>query len=185
MTLTLLSPPAGEPVTLTEAKTHLRIDHGEEDALIAGVLVAATRAAEARAGLAFLSQQWRFALDAAPQTVALPIAPCASIDAVSVIDADGAAQAVDPPLYDAAPGAPGRVRRKGIWPAPGPRLDGVRIDFTAGYADAASVPAALKQAVMTLAAHFYETRSATREERFYTVPQSVDALIAPYRRVRL
>lgn len=186
MTLTLLSPPAGEPLTLAEMKTHLRVDHDGEDGLIAGVLAAAVRTVEARGGLALLSQQWRLALDAAPEeTLVLPIAPCASIDAVSVIDADGASQAVDPHLYDAATGAPGRVRRTGPWPAPGPRLDGVRIDFTAGYADAASVPAALKQAVMTLAAHFYETREAAREARVYAVPQSVDALIAPYRQVRL
>lgn len=186
MTLTLLSPPAAEPVTLSDLKEHLRITHNDEDALIAAMLAAAVRTIEARAGLALLAQQWRLTLDAPPdETVLLPVSPCAGLDAVAVIDADGAPQNVGAHLYEFAPGAPGRLRPAGPWPAPGAAIDGVRIDFTAGYDNAASVPEPLKQAVKMLAAHFHETRAAAREGRFYAVSQSVDALIAPYRRVRL
>ena len=186
MTLTLLSPPAAEPVTLSDLKEHLRITHNDEDALIAAMLAAAVRTIEARGGLALLAQQWRLTLDAPPaETVLLPVSPCAGLDAVAVIGADGAPQSVGPHLYEFAPGAPGRFRSAGRWPACGPAIDGVRIDFTAGYDSPALIPGPLKQAVKMLAAHFHETRAAAREERFYAVPQSVDALVAPYRRVRL
>jgi len=186
MSLTLLSPAASEPITLQELKDHLRITHNDEDVAINGYLVAAVRAIEARASIAMLTQSWRLALDCVPEeTVFLPISPAASIGAVVIIDSDGVPQPVLSETYVFAAGSPGRLRRVAPWPRPGVSVAGVQIDFTAGYADAASVPAPLKQAVRMLAAHFYERREALSETRLYAVPQTVDALIAPYREVRL
>ncbi len=186
MSLTLLSPPAGDPVTLSEIKDHLRVTQTDDDALIAGYLAAASRSIEARGGLALMPQQWRLTLDHVPEeTVILPIAPATSVDAVTIVDSAGVPQTVAVSAYEFAPGAPGRLRRAAPWGRPGVALDGVGVDFTAGYADAASAPEPLKQAVKILAAHFYEARAAASEDRFYTVPQTVDALIAPYKEVRL
>lgn len=184
MTLTLLFPPATEPVSLSALKDHLRVTHTDEDAVIAGALVAAIRAIEARAGIALAPQGWRLSLDAPPEeTVFLPITPCITIDAVTVTGPDDTPTAVGPELYEFAPGAPGRLRRAAPWPPIGPKFDGVHIDFTAGHAG--TVPEPLLQAVKTLATHFYETRAACVDQRMFAIPQSVDALIAPYRQVRL
>jgi len=186
MSLTLLSPAAGEPITLSELKDHLRITQNDEDVLINGYLVAAVRAIEARGSIAMLTQSWRLALDGVPEeTVFLPIAPAVSINAVMIIDRDGVPQPVLSETYEFAAGSPGRLRRAAPWPQPGVGVAGVQIDFTAGYADAASVPVPLKQAARILAAHFYERREALSDTRLYAVPQTVDALIAPFREVRL
>ncbi len=186
MSLTLLSPPAAEPVTLADLKAHLRVTSDDEDALITGLAVAAVRALEARGGLALMPQQWRLALDAAPEeTLFLPLSPVSAIDAVAVIDGAGDPQEVSPSLYDAVLGTGARLRPAGPWPLPAPKVGGVHIDFTAGYEDAEAVPAPLKQAVLTLAAFFFETREAAGETRIYAVPRSVDALIAPYKEARL
>jgi uncharacterized phiE125 gp8 family phage protein len=186
MTLTLLSPPAAEPLTLSELKDHLRVSDANEDALITSLLAAAVRSVEARGRLALMPQQWRLTLDRAPaETVILPLAPVTAVDVVTVIDAQGAAQTVAANLYETALGSPGRLRPAGPWPQPGPRLAGVMVDFTAGYATAGAVPDALKQAVKLLAAYFYETREAVGDTRIYGAPQSVDALIAPYREPKL
>ena len=183
MSLTLLSPPAAEPVTLAEVKDHLRITHDDEDALITGLAVAARNAVEARGGLALIAQDWRFALDAVPDdAVMLPLTPVWSVNEISVLDRDGAPQIVDTSAYESAAG---RVRRASAWPQPGSAIDGVRIVFTAGWSGAASVPEDLKQAVKLLAASFYENREAAGGTRVYSIPGAIDALIAPYRQVRL
>ena len=186
MSISLIAPPAAEPVLLSELKEHLRITANDEDGLLAGVLASAVRAVEARGGLALMAQQWRLSLDTPPEeTVLLPISPVSAINQVSILDEAGASHTLDLALYEAAPGPAGRVRPAGPWPKPGRRLAGVRIDFTAGVASASDVPAELKQAVKLLAAHFYEAREAAGTDRVYTVPQAVDALIAPFRELRL
>lgn len=181
MSLTLISPAAGEPVTLTEAKDHLRVTHDGEDAFIAGALAAAVRSIEARGGLALMTQGWRLTLDTPPaETLIVPVTPVQSIDAVTV-----SGGVVDASAYEVAIGAPGRLRVAAPWPSPLRAIDDVVIDFTAGYESAGSVPGPLKHAVLMLTAHFFENRESAGEARVYTVPRGVDALIAPFREFRL
>jgi uncharacterized phiE125 gp8 family phage protein len=56
----------------------------------------------------------------------------------------------------------------------------ISIDYTAGYGDAAGVPADLKQAVLTLVAYWYENRDALT-----ATPPNFDRLLQSYARVRL
>ena len=133
-----------------------------------------------------MPQYWRLDLDGPPEeTIDLPVSPANAVIQVAVKDGEATAQPVDPSTYEFAPGSPGRLRRAAPWPTPGVITGGVSIEFAAGYADAATVPAELKQAALMLAAHFYEAREAAGENRLFTVPQTIDALIAPYRVVRL
>ncbi|MEM9494847.1 MAG: head-tail connector protein [Pseudomonadota bacterium] len=186
MTLTLLTPATEDPVDLAEMKDHLRILHHDEDVRIAGYLKAATAGIERRAGFALLPQTWRLTLDAAPtETITLSPAPLFSVTEIAVKDKSGGETPVTASAYEVAGGLPGRVRAAEPWPAPGVKTGGVRIDFIAGFADAASLPADLKQAVKLLAAHFYEAREAASEEPLSIVPHTVDALLAPYRRIAL
>lgn len=181
MSLTLTAPAAAEPVTLADAKEHLRVTDTAEDVLIAGALTAAVRSIEARGGLALMTQGWRLTLDAAPtETLFLPMTPVQSIDAVAVSGAS-----IDPSAYETAIGAPGRLRVAAPWPSPVRAIDDVAIDFTAGYTAAGDVPGPLKHAVLMLTAHFFENRESAGEARVYTVPRGVDALIAPFREFRL
>jgi len=186
MSLLLITPPAEEPVSLAEMKTHLRVTGVSEDTGVSAYLSAARRAVEARGGLALISQQWRLTLDRPPQALlTLPRSPVFAVDSIAVIGRDGDVEEVDPDLYDIETGAVGRIRAAGVWPYSRKLMGGVRIDFSAGWVDAASAPEELKLAVKMLAAHFYESREAALPERLFAVPQAVDALIAPYRQVRL
>ena len=186
MTLSLITPPTADPVTLAEVKNHLRITHTDEDTLITEYLLAAVAVVEHRGQIAMLTQTWRLTFDCLPRDVVeLPRAPVTAIATVTVKDTDGVRQSVDPSAYEFAPGTTGRLRPIAAWPAPGIQTGGVEIDFTAGYGAAADVPADLKQAVKLIAAHFYEARENVSEASLKLVPQAADALIAPYRRVAL
>ena len=68
--LTLVTAPASEPVSLAEAKAHLRIEAADDDSLIGALITAARQSAEAHMRRALMSQTWRLSLDrfpAAPQ----------------------------------------------------------------------------------------------------------------------
>jgi len=67
MSLTLNTPPAAEPVTLADAKAHLKVDSTDDDALIASLITAARARAEWHTGRALVTQSWTLWLDAWPQ----------------------------------------------------------------------------------------------------------------------
>lgn len=185
MSLTLLAPPASEPISLDDLKAHLRITHTDEDALIASLGMAARQSVEARAGLALMPQQWRLGLDAAPDAVYFPLRPVLSVDAVTVSGPDDTVVHVPADAYETVTGLSGRLSRSGQWPRPHAKINGVKIDFTIGWSSIDLIPDPILQAVKLLAGHFYEHREAASRQRTFTIPDAADALLAPYKEVRL
>jgi uncharacterized phiE125 gp8 family phage protein len=189
MTPLALTPPAVEPVSLTEAKTYLRIDQSDEDGLLGTLITAARLMIEAASGRMLVDQTWRIVLDRWPDggEIRLPLSPVSAIVAARVYNANGAAQAVsgsalvldwqaDPPL----------IRVVATVPAAGRDRSAVEIDVTAGYgATAAAVPALLRQAVLQLAARWFELRGDVVGQDAAVLPSGIMALVAPFRRRRL
>ena len=79
------------------------------------------------------------------------------------------------------------MSRSGVWPAPGRRIGGIEIEFTAGYGDNPSdVPEPILQALKLLVAHWYEVRNPVHIGQMATrVPDTVSSLLAPYKVRRL
>jgi uncharacterized phiE125 gp8 family phage protein len=184
MSLTLIAPPAEEPVTVAALRQHMRLDDAVDDGVVAALGVAARAAIEARFGLAILAQGWRLALDAPPvRPITLPLSPILSVDAVGAVRG-GVVEALPPEAYEVETGRIGRVRIKG--PAATDRaLGGLVIAFTAGFADAAAAPEDLKLAIKVLAADIFEHPEGAWAERFAAGDGSAAALAAPWRQVRL
>ena len=192
MPLVLTAGPAVEPVTLAEAKAHLRVDGTAEDTLIASLIVTSRLHVEAALGLALITQSWSYFLDAWPRgpELALPLRPVQSIAAVRSTPptSPSPSSPADTYLLDGAgaPAAPRAPAARSPGPTPGRIANGIEIAFTAGYGDAAAdVPAPIRQAILLLVAHWYEHRephrhrppAATRPCR-----PMVSDLLAPYRR---
>jgi len=180
----LLEGPAVEPVLLPEMKAHLRLDGAAEDDLLGGLIAAARVAVETEIRRALIAQRWRAVSDDwLWDGLLLPVAPALSVEAVRVIDRDGAATTIDSDDVAFEP-ADGSVRVTGPRP---PRADRIQIDFTAGYgASGSAVPQPLRQAIRLLVTHWYEHRSAASVgEAVAAMPLGFGELVAPYRRLFL
>jgi uncharacterized phiE125 gp8 family phage protein len=191
MALTLTSGPAEEPVTVAEAKAHLRIDGSAEDILIASLIVTSRLHVEAALGLALITQGWRLTLDAWPKggVVRFPLRPIQSVTSVAVMDATGAPAmvAAEDYLLDGQALRPRLVPRDGAWPEPGRRTNGIEIAFAAGIGEEPEeIPQPIRHAILLLVAHWYEHRDPLEiGAAAAAIPAAVSDLLKPYREIRL
>jgi uncharacterized phiE125 gp8 family phage protein len=179
----LLAGPAVEPVSLAEAKAHLRLDADDEDDLIGALIVAARVAVEMQIRRVLIEQSWRAFVETWPAAgIELPIQPALSVEAVRAVDAEGATTLLDAgdTDFDIADGSLQLVN-----PANG--AASYEVDFTAGYGAAGvDVPQPLRQAILLIVTHWYEHRSAVADgDSAAATPLGVRALVAPYRRMAL
>jgi phage conserved hypothetical protein, phiE125 gp8 family TIGR02215 len=190
MALVMTSAPASEPVTVAEAKAHLRVDGVAEDTLIASLILTSRLHIEAALGLALVTQSWRLQLDRwpDPRDVELPLRPLQSVDEVRVVSeaGDPTIIAASQYLVDVASVPPRLVRRNGL-PQPGQVARGIEIDFTAGYGIAAAdVPGPIRQALLLLVAHWYEHRDPIEVgSADMAIPSAISELLAPFKVPRL
>jgi uncharacterized phiE125 gp8 family phage protein len=182
------APPVTEPVSLDEAKLHLRIDGVGEDALISQLIAAARRRVETAAGLVMITQDWSVFLDRWPASpiLELPLAPIQSIEEVRIYGEDDESSLLDAAHYyaDTLLRRPRLVlRRDRVWPAPGRAANGIEIRVVAGYGGASDVPDGLRLAMLKLVAHWYENRGD--EDEMATPPLAIAHLVNPYRELAL
>ena len=184
--LTLSTAPSTEPISTTEAKSHLRVDVSDDDTLIGTIVTSARRACEAHTNRALITQTWTMFMDffpfggadatlwegvrEAPETILggqaryieIPKSPLASITSIKTYDDDNAASTFASSNYfvDVAT-EPGRValRSGQSWPTPTRVINGVEVIFVAGYGTSGSkVPDDLLRGMYLLIGHLYENR---------------------------
>lgn len=162
-------------------------DDAVQDGLLENYLRAAMAAIEGRIGKILFRRgfTWELPRWREPFRQPVPIAPVMSVDGLRMVDRDGAVTAKEPSLIRLQRDAhrPVLWGHAGLLPAI-PVGGLVEIDLTAGYgAGWGEIPADLQQAMLMLAAYFYENRQApgTGEK----LPGSVAGLIEPYRALRL
>jgi len=177
-TLVRTTAPAGAPITLSQAKAQIRVDHNDEDVLIQHYIDAATSLLDGPTGIlgrCLVTQSWQMVIDALTGPVLLPF-PDSTIDGAVFTDTAAGTLAYDLALQD---------QRLLLRPSSGHGRP-VEITFTAGYGAASDVPAAIRQAMLLLIGQWYDNREAvTVGAAGSPMPMAVDALLAPYRRIRL
>lgn len=188
----LVVPPASEPLTLAEAKEHLRVDHDLEDAAILRLIRSAREAAEEATSRTLLPTTWKLKLERWPapelvdgrwiREVRIEDA-LLSVDSVSYRDAGGTLQLLDPSAYQVDEGPPGRIRPAygECWPCVRPGLGAVEVVYTAGYASADEVPASLKDWMLLHVGTHYENREGVVPGVSVAELPGLDGLLAPAR----
>lgn len=204
--LTVTAPPEVEPLALNEVKAYLRVDHDDDDDLIAGLIVAAREACETATGRSLITRGYSLYMDAWPGTTALgwwdgieegadilykdsalflPQPPLVSVSAIRVYNADNSYAVLPPGGYAVdAIGMPGRVILSdgALPPVPGRVVNGIEVQFTAGYgAQREKVPAALRQGMRQVVAYLYENRGDTPGRA--VLSSGAAALFHPFRSV--
>lgn len=186
MGLTLLTAPAEEPLTLADAKAHLRVDVTDDDALITALITAAREQAEHRTGRALVTQQWQITLHGWPchTVIQLPKPPLASVEEVSYLDSDGARQVIPDTDYQVITDTLlGQVLPAyGLsWPSYRDQPGSVQVNYTAGYGDAADVPQSIKAWMLLAIGAWYARREALAIGSVMELPRAFwDALLDPY-----
>ncbi|MDV7145093.1 head-tail connector protein [Tropicimonas sp. TH_r6] len=185
------TPAASLPVA--DFRDHLRLgtgfaDEGAEDSLLETFLRASIAAVEAWTGKVLLERDFSWSLaqwrDGRAQT--LPVAPVSEIREVRIIDCLDWEVIVESSKYKLQ-----QDTHRPVVMARGARLPtippqgAVRIEFTAGFGENWNdVPADLGQAVMLLAAYYYEYRHEMRVGGA-VMPYGVSSLVDRWRNVRL
>ena len=191
MPLVPLSIPATDPVTLAEVKTHIHVDHDDEDNRIADFIRTAVARLDGRAGIlgrCLIAQPWRLELDRFQAEISIPLPPCISVDRIAYENAAGVEVEIAATSYRVTglgtlDGARIRPVRSYAWPAtdlPG----SVFVESTAGFGDdAIAVPEPLRTAIAMHVGHLYEHReSVVLGSGFITeTPHGYEDLIRDYR----
>lgn len=189
----LITPPAAYVLSLAEARSHSRIDAGEDDADLAAYIAAAVAYLDGIDGIlgrALLAQTWIIETDRIPgDMVRLPLDPVISIDGVGYYDAADAPQVFASSSYRLHHDARGpylRLASGASWPTTAIRDDAIGITFTAGHASPGAVPETIRQAIRLLTAHFYENREPVLVGvSGANLAHTLDMLIGAQRRRRL
>jgi uncharacterized phiE125 gp8 family phage protein len=184
-----VSQPTTTPVSLIEAKAHLRVDHNDDDTLIGSLIAAAVDHLDGWSGIlgrALVTQTWR--QDFADfGCLRLALGPVASIEKIEYFDGDNANQTLADTVYTHFTDARGSyvdLKPDQSWPGTYSRPDAVSVTYVAGV-PVNDVPAALKAAILLMVGNWYANREATTETTMTELPLGAYALIAPYRRVGL
>ena len=184
MGLKLITAPQEEPITLAEAKSHLRITSTDEDALIETWIKAVREYCEGYQNRAYITQTWELSLDRFPDNsiIKVPLPPLQDITSIKYYDPEGTEKEFSSDDYEVDTySEPGRVSLGygKSWPSEILRpVNGVIIEFIAGYGDTADkVPEKVKQAIKVLIGELYEHREVTDVKELKEVPFAVKALL--------
>ena len=185
MHVVLADGPATEPVTVEELKAHLRIN-GDEDVLLASLIVAARLTLKAiRLAVNQSKLEYGFG-QVAERLVALPLRPVRHINSIRVLKTPHDELPVSDYRLDNERD-PARLHLNGNdLPPLQENALGIRVEFAVGFGtNSADVPKDLRFAVLQLAAHWYEIDDWAQVRGFAAVPPHIMSIVNAHRVARL
>lgn len=180
-----ITEPVVEPVTLAEAKAHLRIDpdFDADNSYVMALITAARYHVETVCDRTLVRSQWQMKLDAFPSwDIELPRPPVTHGDiVVTYVPSDGVYQPIQWTNFredrDATP-AVIRPLWNRTWPPCRGAENDVTITYWAGYGDdGRSVPQPARHAMLMLIGSWFANREAVAPGSMNPVPMAVDMLL--------
>jgi uncharacterized phiE125 gp8 family phage protein len=188
--LTRQTPPAVEPVTVAEAKAHLRVDVSDDDTYIGTLITAAREWCEQYLDRTLVNTQWVMRFDSFPpdgtQDIELPRPPMSMAGTTTAVALTFTYENGTTATYSTASyrvdrnSTPGAVKTLygQTWP---PHLmddNAISVTWWAGYGSAgSSVPAAVRHAILMVVGILYEKRAAAESGSLNEVPFGVKSLL--------
>lgn len=205
--LTTTAEPATEPVSLTDAKTHLRVDHDAEDVLLGYWIAAARRLTERHTNQRWITQTVRLTLEGWPTRcdederqgdpwlsrrpllfatadypVRLPVAPVQAIDSVTYYDQNGVSRTLSSSLYqtwlDHSPPLLAPAPLQ-VWPQlQDGRLAPVAITLAVGFGDDPNtIPPEVIPAMLLTLGYWFEHRGDSEDPTKLGLPLAAERLL--------
>lgn len=182
MSIKVITPPATEPMTLTEAKSYLKVDGTADDTLITSLIKQAREWCEDYQGKRFITQTLELVLDAFPTADYIEFRSCSPVQSVTsvkytnssavestwassnyILDTDSFVSKI----------ALGYNKQ---WPTDTLQpVNGVRIRFVCGYGAAADVPESVKWAMVLHMRLLYDDHAPAEKEK---LEQARNALLS-------
>lgn len=193
MGLSVVTAPTREPLSLDEAKDHLRETNADQDGLIAGYILAAREMVESSTHRRLMTQTLDYTIDDSwpcervgayeRLRIRLPVNPVQSVTSITYVDTDGATQTLSSALYVLRADGPVAyidMAYGASWPIPRWQPAAITVRFVAGWS-MSDVPNPLMQAMRMLVGHFYASREAVGPANQAEIPLGVEALLSSYR----
>ena len=182
--------PTISPISVAEAKQHLRVDHDSDNNYISSLIKVATASAEnyLRRGIMQQTRRWDGCEFPSGGWV-LDLPPLVSVSSLDYTATDGSTVTVGSSVYEVdTTSVPGRVYlgKDQTWPTPIESLhDAVRLSFVTGHATSSSaVPVEYKHAIKLMVERWYEHRGEVASGSLKQMPHGVEALLTPTRNMR-
>ncbi|WP_338424746.1 head-tail connector protein [Sphingopyxis kveilinensis] len=171
--------PGDAPVSLNEARGWLRLGATVDDAVVAGLVRAATNICEAFIGQWLIVRAAEERLPIGAGTLRLNARPVVGIDGVALIAPDGGEMPLGDGEYRVTVSRDGSTRITVERAGDAERL---RVAYRAGVADGANgIPEAIRQGIVRMTQHLHDARDGAGA----APPAAIAALWQPWRRLTL
>jgi uncharacterized phiE125 gp8 family phage protein len=184
--LTRLTQPTVEPVTLAEAKHHCRVDGTADDAYISSLVKTAREWCEAYCDETLLNTQYKMTLDSFPIEIEIPRPPMATAGTFTAVTItytkeNQTTATLSTSEYrvdrDSKPGV-ARTLYNGSWPSHLLDYNAVTVTWWGGRgADGSAVDQRYKNAILWLVGYWFERRMAADAASMSEIPFGVKSLL--------
>jgi len=178
--------PVVEPVSLADAKTHLRVDTESDDDQILALITAAREWCENYTQRTFVHTQWTMTFDTFPWEIELPRPPVAvasgntATTITYAMEGGGTATLATSEYRVDRTSEPGVIRTvyAGTWPSHLLDRNSISVTWWGGYGeDGTKVPKVVRAAILMLVAYWYERRLAADQVAATAVPFGVSSML--------